>query len=504
MKRSIALLLALLLVLSGCKKWDEPAYVIPGDVTSPQEQDPDSDAGTESRTFTLTYYPNRSLNPFQCTDYTNRALFSLIYQGLFAIDSNYKVTPMLCSRYQISADMRTWTFYLEQATFSDGTPVTPEDVRASLQASMGSPWYGSRLQHVQSITILGEAIILQLDSECESLPMLLDIPIVKASQVNDTHPLGTGPYRLDGTQLRRQAAWWCSAQLAVDAQIIPLVDGTDAIYIRNEFEAHHISLVCTDTGDEEYVDYRRDFELWKCENGLFLYLTVHKDSALFKNDAIRTALTHLIDRDMLISEYYRSMARSASLPASPQSPWYSEKLAANYAYAPEKFTEAVTTAQAQGSEITLLVCSGDLTRTNIARKIADALRQSGLVVKLKAVSSSELLTQLRWGKYDLFLGQTRLSANMDLSAFFSPNGTLNYGGLANQELYKLCQDALVNEGNYYTLHRAVMDSGYLCPILFQSYAIYGNRGVTPDLAPARDNIFYYDLGKTMSEAKITG
>jgi hypothetical protein len=42
----------------------------------------------------------------------------------------------------------------------------------------------------------------------------------------------------------------------------------------------------------------------------------------------------------------------------------------------------------------------------------------------------------------------------------------------------------------------------LCPILFRSYAIYVQRGLLDDLTPARDNIFYYDLGLTLESAKL--
>jgi hypothetical protein len=67
----------------------------------------------------LPYYPDRSLNPFVCTDFTNRTLFSLVYQGLFSVDKNYETEPILCSSYTMSEDMKVYTFYLESATFSD-------------------------------------------------------------------------------------------------------------------------------------------------------------------------------------------------------------------------------------------------------------------------------------------------------------------------------------------------------------------------------------------------
>ena len=89
---------------------------------------------------------------------------------------------------------------------------------------------------------------------------------------------------------------------------------------------------------------------------------------------------------------------------------------------------------------------------------------------------------------------------MDLSPFFYVDGALSYGGVNDVAAYSLCLQALENHGNYYTLHQTVMENGLLCPILFRSYSIYATRGLLTGLTPARDNIFYYSLGKTMEQA----
>ena len=47
-----------------------------------------------------------------------------------------------------------------------------------------------------------------------------------------------------------------------------------------------------------------------------------------------------------------------------------------------------------------------------------------------------------------------------------------------------------------------MDNGLLCPVLMRSYAVFTTRGVIPELMPARDNVFWYSIGKTMEQALI--
>ena len=124
----------------------------------------------------------------------------------------------------------------------------------------------------------------------------------------------------------------------------------------------------------------------------------------------------------------------------------------------------------------------------------------GMIVEVVSVSSGDYRVLLAQGEYDLYLGQTKLSPNMNLTPFFSSGGELNYGEIDDAGIYALCLQALENQGNYYDLHKAVMEEGYLCPIVFRSYAVYAARGLVTNLNPARDNLFCYSIGRTMEDA----
>ena len=156
----------------------------------------------------------------------------------------------------------------------------------------------------------------------------------------------------------------------------------------------------------------------------------------------------------------------------------------------------------QGREVTLLVNSNDSLRLRAARAIAQMLTDCGLKVKMSELGGTRYVTAVKARSYDLYLGQTKLSPNMDLSEFFATFGSLSYGGINDPAAYALCLEALANRGNYYTLHKTVMENGLLCPVLFHNNAVYATRGLVTDLKPARDNIFYYSLGKTLEGALI--
>ena len=285
------------------------------------------------------------------------------------------------------------------------------------------------------------------------------------------------------------------------AEHIALVEGENPAQLRDAFEFSGLGLVTADPGSSGYVDYHSDYELWDSENGLFLYLGCNGRSEVLSNQTIRAALTYAIDRDALVETYYRGFAYSAVLPASPHSPIYSKALAQKYAYAPDKLTQAVTEAEAVGAEIKLLVNSDDSIRLRVARRIGQMLSASGLKVTMVEKNTENYLKALKNRTFDLYLGQTRLSPNMDLSEFFDSDGALNYGAMSTPALYGLCVNALANSGNYYTLHQKVLEDGKLIPILFRTYAIFAQRGAFTDLTPARDHVFFYHLGRTLDDAR---
>ena len=412
MKRSIAIFLLLAVLLAGCGS-DDP-YIPSGDgltwdedytgpvVTQPSEE--------EAQSLTLTYYPDISMNPYTCTDYTNRALFSLIYQGLFSTDRNYHVEPVLCSRYTMSDSMTTYTFYIDdKASFSDGTRLRPEDVVASLQAAKNNRFYGSRFSKANSISLQEDGgIRIEMNTAYENLPLLLDVPIVKESQVEEDYPLGTGPYVLStnamGSQLTRRSNWWCSSNLIITAPFIRLIHADSINHIRDEFQFGDLNLVQADPGSDNYADYRCDYELWDSENGIFLFLSTNRNSSVFSSAQMRKALTYAIDRDLLTKEYYRGFARSATLPASPQCPYYNTTLAARYEYDAKAFAAAVTDAGMKDREVVLLVNNEDSLRLRVAKAIAEMLESGGLLVTVKESSGNDYYYHLSQGNYDLYLG----------------------------------------------------------------------------------------------------
>ena len=67
-------------------------------------------------------------------------LFSNVFEGLFRLDSALSVKPVLVSGWT-NPDSKTWLFRLREGVrFSDGSPLTADDVTASLRAALEMPF----------------------------------------------------------------------------------------------------------------------------------------------------------------------------------------------------------------------------------------------------------------------------------------------------------------------------------------------------------------------------
>ena len=519
---SLLLILAMLLSLfSGCANGtDNSAYVPTGDAIVMEDEEPEEIFQEEGeQALYLAYYPERSLNPLYGSDYTNRILMSLMYQPLFAVDSKKNPTPILCGQYRVSANQRNWFVYLDpNATFSDGSSVRVEDVVASYTQAMQNDYYKNRfLKHLLSVEATEDGgIQFSLDTPMDNLPILLDVPIVKASDVADSGlsgeiPLGTGPYVFvegsSGDTLQRNKNWWCgNTKIPATDEIIELIEVSSPAEVRDAFQfggERSVSVACTNPMSDSFAEYRCDYELWEIESGYMMYIGCNiLYSEHFDDGTLRTFLTYGIDRESLAQDAYNGMVDPVTLPCAPTEVFYNKTLASNYGYDPLKFIDylsryRIPLKDGAQKKMVLLVNSDDSARVRIARNIAEDLTELGLPTGTLECKGSNFKNVLVAGTYDIYLGMTRLSPNMDLTEFFRPYGEMSRGGLQHETLYSMCLNALENTGNYYNLYQKLVQDGRVIPVMFGHYNVYAERGLMPDLEPARDNVFYYSLGKTM-------
>ncbi len=491
-RRLSALLLACVLLLTGCAGLSQ-TDTAPDDTADPagptgpaQQQAPDE----SPLSYGFAYSATAGWNPYTCMEQENRTIFPLLYEGLFEIAPDFTATPVLCESYTMSDDEKTYVFTLNpDARFTDGSLLTTTDVIASYEYAEEDGYYESRFDHIVSYEATDTyTLTVTLDTACGDLPLLLDIPIVKAGTQLRLQPTGSGAYVVQKTPIRLEpsANHWRGAELLFDGEAISLTATSSESDVRDAFELRKIALVCTDPSAGTACVYHSDYELWTCPTTVMVYLGFNLESELFSDAAVRAGITHLIDRDTIISQEFGGFAVAATLPASPLAPCYDRSLAVRYGYDPDAFDLNVT----QTEEAVLIVNAGDTSRVNAAKRIVSSLAEAGIHLTVSALPPEQYEEALLYGLYDCYLGEIRLTADFNLEQFFRLYGSARYGIRGHEEALDAAMKMLENAGNAYDLHELIMEEGLLCPILFKNYAVYCARGTFSDVTAGPYNVFY--------------
>ena len=162
-KRILSLLWAGLLTLSLTGCWEEEpddlgGALIPENTTEEPLQEEETEV-LLPLSFTLPYDPSQTLDPITCADGIQQVVGSLLYEGLFQLDTQLEPQPCLCEHYAYDPETFTYVFTLRSGvTFSDGTALTAADAATSLQRAKSSQRYGARLS--QMVSVSGEGTTL--------------------------------------------------------------------------------------------------------------------------------------------------------------------------------------------------------------------------------------------------------------------------------------------------------------------------------------------------------
>ncbi|MES2225881.1 MAG: peptide ABC transporter substrate-binding protein [Patescibacteria group bacterium] len=155
----------------------------------------------------------RFVNPLLAISDTDRDLVALTYAGLMGHDGAGALVPVLAQSYTVSEDGTTYTFALRpNATFSDGTPVTADDVvytvekaqDPSLKSPLLANWANIRAETVDARTvrfILPKAYAPFLeDTTLGILPQHVWRDVANEEfpfSPYATNPIGAGPFKVD-------------------------------------------------------------------------------------------------------------------------------------------------------------------------------------------------------------------------------------------------------------------------------------------------------------------
>ncbi len=160
--------------------------------------------------------PARFVNPVLAMSQADQDITMLVYSGLMRARADGTFIPDLADHYAVSADGTTYTFTIRDgATFHDGTPVTAADVlytvslaqNPDIKSPRRADWEGVQVsspdEHTVVFTLPHAYAPFMENATLGILPKHLwqAVPPVQfAFSALNTHPIGSGPYRVDSTK----------------------------------------------------------------------------------------------------------------------------------------------------------------------------------------------------------------------------------------------------------------------------------------------------------------
>lgn len=438
MRRWLALLLAgaLALALAGCSGEQAPPSTGPSPGPS-DSQEP------QAQPFALAYDPQASLHPITSGSQMNLDLAGLVYEGLYELDRTFEPQPALAQSAVVSADGLTWTITLRPgACFSDGTGVTAQQVVQALNTARSSTLYSGRLSGIAGVTEVEGGVAITLSSPNGALPALLDVPIVLEQEGGI--PLGTGRYRYvqeeDGLSLARNEYY--QGQLPFDTIPLRGVATTDARIAA--FDSGDVTAVVTDFSASYSLGYSGNYEACDFPTTTLLYVGFRVSGGLCASAQVRQAFSKAFDRESLVRTLLAGHGDAASLPISPLHQDYDDQAAACLDYDPTGSQELLLAwGGARGEDgllyrngapvqATILVNNDSANKQAVAEYLAQCLEQLGVSVQVNALPWEEFLEALEAGRFDLYVGETRMTGDFDPTAVLA--GGLNYGGFSDGTL----------------------------------------------------------------------
>ncbi|MDD6012623.1 MAG: ABC transporter substrate-binding protein [Oscillospiraceae bacterium] len=438
MKKIISLFICLTLlaaILTCCSK--DPAQQETTTEETTAEETTTAQTVAES-VVTLGYYEGKSFNPFTTDSPTNRNLMSLVYDGLFAPDKGYTVEPLIAESYTNEGKMLTVTLDGE-ALFSGGSVITPEDVVYSFNLAKKSDFYGERLSGIASASANVSSVTFTLTREDIYIQNCLTFPIVKSGTGESAVPTGSGRYVLT----KKNGDYYLKAnpnsthkeEMATkEISLVPITSDRGELYL---LQTGDLTYFFDDMSSGEYVKISAN--TMRISLNQLVYLGINGSRSLMKDQNIKDAVSLCIDKRAVADSAYSSICRPSATVFNPN--W--EAAAPLNDSIPEpntiKAQELLEKSGWKSSgnsyryqnnsrlEMTLLVNSENTPRVKCAGIIAQALRSAGIYVRVEKLAYDDYKSALRAGEYDLYIGEIKLTPNMNLEPFFTEGGSASFG-----------------------------------------------------------------------------
>lgn len=391
------------------------------------------------------------------------------------------VEPGLATAWKVSDDGTTVTLTLREGVkFADGAPLTPEDVKWSLDRARDSQngiWNGL-IGSIDKVEAQGSTIVLGLKhpdpsivpalatfntailprEKFEAEPGATDADKAKSFA---EHPVGTGPFVLkswqrgSSMQLVKNPHHWAKGE---DGQPLPYLDGVRFEIVPDD-ATRILKLQAGELDAAEFIPYARVAEL-KADTRLAMELYPStrvfygnfnvrpqlngKDNPL-ANVKVRQALNHATEKDAIVAIATHNVGKPMDSYMSSATPLHHAAGPA-YPYDVAKAKQLLSEAGfADGFEVTMLVLAGNADETATAAALQQMWGAVGVKLTLEQVDNATRTDRYRKGEFQMRLGAWTddIPDPSEITSYFvyNPNIQAQHSGWKNDEADKLFEQS---------------------------------------------------------------
>ncbi|MFV0452504.1 MAG: ABC transporter substrate-binding protein [Propioniciclava sp.] len=460
-----------------------------------------ADAGTLTAAYAREII---SLDPHGSSDVDEGTLMACrhIYDSLVVRDGE-DIVGSLATEWTQPDDL-TWVFTLrEGVAFSDGTPLTAEDVKASLERIAASETPQAALwAALTGVEASGSTVTIRtsepLGTTLSNLTLLFIVPAAKLDDPAFFNaPIGSGPFLVesftpsDHLHLVPNADYWGPAAVPTRIEIPYIPEVSTRL---TELKSGNVDLTWTVPPDQiEALSDADGVRVEITDSWVYYFNWFNCSREPFTDARVRRAMWHALDVPTVVSSLFGQTATVATAPipptvfgSAPQQP---------YAYDPDRATALLAEAGlSDGFSVSLMWSLGSAPQIkSVAQAFAGYWSTIGVTVEMEELEQATWLNRLLALDWDMDLQSNSVTTgDADYSLGRLYTSTANRNGYANPDLdatlaaARAETDQEARKGLYAEACRIIWDEAVgVFPM--DLTANYGLRESVQNFVPAANN-----------------
>lgn len=412
----------------------------------------------------------------------DEVVYANVFEGLTRYQADGSIAPALAASWEVSEDGTVYTFSLrEGVTFHDGTAMTAEDVKFSLDRARAEDSTNAQkalFAGIADVTVIDDLTVqVTLSAPNGSFPVNMawgDAVIVAPESAADaaTAPVGTGPFTLarwvqgDRIELARNPNYWGDAP-ALETATFKFISDPSAAFaavMAGDIDAYP-GYPAPETLAQFEADPRFQLLIGSTEGETIL--SMNNKSEALSDIRVRQAISQAVNRQEIIDGAMFGYGTPIGTHFAPHHPDYVD-LTGQSAYDPEAAKALLAEAgYADGLTLTLKLPPPAYARRG-GEIIAAQLRAVGVETDISNLEWAQWLEEVFKGKdYDLTI--VSHTEPMDINIYARPEYYFQYDSAVFQELMAeldVTTDPAVRSELLQSAQRTIADD-YVNGYLFQ-------------------------------------